>query len=295
MNLSFPPLEDIKSSYHEYLEYLKDRMEFVGKAAIETHRKLQHDQMYKQNEKVKDTAVFKEGLIIFLLAPTASEVHTGTRKFRVDYIGPLFIYEVLDDNKVILADLNGKILHGVFSTKRLKPGFVRLTHDKAASTIKEVREEISKAELDKVRLRTKTEVTESDKVTEPIKTLYSFVSGGDTHHNVDDSKAVFHEQGDTPENLTDVNQLPAKVATRLEKHSQQLPDMDTELEITKARFRSGHLQVLMTSTQDKSYNFWMEPRLQPGICKQITEHMSVNNHLRVVGSPDKLVKKLYFV
>ena len=321
LKLSFPPLEDMKSTYQEYMEFLKNRLEFIGNSMVEAQKKIQMDQYYKQNEKVTDPTKFREGLLVFLLAPSASEVNTGARKFRVDYIGPLFIYEAIDVNKVILADLEGKILHGVYSTKRLRPGFLRLKHNKAASTIQEVREEMSKSDLDKIKLATKSEI-KSDP-TEPKTVcsvqeeqqsspniIFSLVTEGEDHQNMAHGCTIPAREGEIPAHLTYPSQvqqsarrnlsigaknwLTDRQISKVQKKANHMPEMDSELSIRKARFRKGHLEVLMVLDTNEKFNFWLEPRLQPNVSKAIAEEVEMKK-LRIVGSPGKPVRELYSI
>ncbi len=43
----------------------------------------------------------------------------------MQFVGPLYIQEMLDNTHCILQDLQGKVLHGVFSVSRLKPAWIR--------------------------------------------------------------------------------------------------------------------------------------------------------------------------
>lgn len=167
--------------------------------------------------------------------------------------------------------MQGKILHGVFSTKRLRPGFVRIAHDKAASTIEEVRNEMSKAELDKTKLSTKTEIEELEKSASSVNIVFSLLCEGDQHQNLTKEKALFYEYTDVPKHLTERDQvkkiarrnldrgtpqfLSDRQINRMNKNAVKLPSTDSELRITKAKFKAGHLHVLMSSTENTNYNF----------------------------------------
>ena len=49
------------------------------------------------NEMYQEITRFKKGDIVYALAPLVSSLQSNTKKFVIDYIGPLAIAEVLDD------------------------------------------------------------------------------------------------------------------------------------------------------------------------------------------------------
>ena len=50
LKLSFPPLDDMKSSYQEYMEFLKDRLKFIGTSMVDAQKKLQMTQNRLRHE-----------------------------------------------------------------------------------------------------------------------------------------------------------------------------------------------------------------------------------------------------
>ena len=134
----FSPLEDIKCSYRDYVKFLKERLEHVGKGILNIQAEKQAEQAAKNMDKVKTPNKYWKGLIVYINAPSASRLKTNTLKFKADFVGPLYIKELLGSDKTILSSLDGKILHGVYHVNRLKPGFIRLEKG-SASHIDEVR------------------------------------------------------------------------------------------------------------------------------------------------------------
>ena len=67
---------------------------------------------------------FVKGDIVYALAPTATALEMGTRKFRMDFVGPLTVAEVLDDThyKLQLINETQDILPGIWHINRLKKG-----------------------------------------------------------------------------------------------------------------------------------------------------------------------------
>ena len=76
------------------------------------------------NEMYSNVTRFVKGDIVYALAPSATSLETGTRKFRMDFVGPLEIAEVLDDTHYRLKLINEgqDLLPGIWHINRLKKG-----------------------------------------------------------------------------------------------------------------------------------------------------------------------------
>ena len=62
--------------------------------------------------------------MVYLLAPHSSALQTDTKKFKQDFIGPLFIYTALDKAHYRLKDATGLLLDGTYHVNRIKRGSV---------------------------------------------------------------------------------------------------------------------------------------------------------------------------
>ena len=58
-----------------------------------------------------DLVCYKRKLIIYL----------SSRKFGVNYVGPLVIYKIVDPHNYLLMDIEGQLMRGLFKHERLKP------------------------------------------------------------------------------------------------------------------------------------------------------------------------------
>ena len=58
--------------------------------------------------------------LVYILAPHASALQTGTTKFRQDYVGPMVVHQKLDSTHFLLKDLIGRTLPDVYHVNRLK-------------------------------------------------------------------------------------------------------------------------------------------------------------------------------
>ena len=61
----------------------------------------------EQASKVTMPNKYAVGTIVYLLAPTISELVTSSKKIVASYIGPLVIREIVSRDKALLSDLEG--------------------------------------------------------------------------------------------------------------------------------------------------------------------------------------------
>ena len=120
-----PPTTQVSLGYQEYVTLLKSRLENVGKIMLDIQTKLQHKQAIAQNKKVKNPPTYTVGMLVYVLAPSASSLQIASRKLRLDYVGPFLIKEMLDRSHVILQTLDNKQVNTIIHVCRLKPAWVR--------------------------------------------------------------------------------------------------------------------------------------------------------------------------
>jgi hypothetical protein len=119
------PTLHISSTYRDYVDLLKARLEKVGQVVLDLQAYKQQEQARRQNQKVKNPPTFSEGILVFLLSPTTSALQTKSKKIRLDYVGPLVISNMLDRSHAVLSTLDGKQLNGIFHVCRLKVAWIR--------------------------------------------------------------------------------------------------------------------------------------------------------------------------
>ena len=104
-DLQYTPLVEVKYTYKDYVDFLRSRLENVAKFMLKTQAVLQHAQAAKQLEKVKQPVKYKVNLIVFVLCPGSSHLNTKSLKFNANYVGPLYIAELLGSDKALLKDM----------------------------------------------------------------------------------------------------------------------------------------------------------------------------------------------
>ena len=99
--------------------------------------------------------------------------------------------------------------------------------------------------------------------------------------------AVSNEHFGSPNPLTD------RQIGRLTARNARLPSEGSVLLCSKFRFKSGHLEILLKSTDNsKPYSTWITPHLHPSCCADVGLHLTQNKPI-ISGHPGKLAKALF--
>ena len=64
--------------------------------------------------------------LVYLISPLTSQLQTSSRKFGVNYVGPLVIYKIVDLHNYLLMDIEGQLMRGLFKHERLKPDILHM-------------------------------------------------------------------------------------------------------------------------------------------------------------------------
>jgi hypothetical protein len=271
-----PDTVTVASNYREYVDLLKQRLETVSKTVLDLEAKLQAKQAQDQLNKIKKVPMFTEGMLVYLLAPTHSALRTNSRKIRLDFLGPLAIFSMLDRNHAILQTLEGKQVQGVFHVARLKIAWVR-TDNGAVNTMKELKQAQYKPEQHLFTDETGAPLNIPDnhlRLTmqrEPIRheLFYKFAE-------VNSNLAVSREIQD--------EQMIRLINSALNHSHSQIYD------ITKARFKNGDLQLFLRSPR-RQQGYWLNINDHPNM-EEWSKEVIENRPFRITGSKTKFVMKL---
>ena len=64
---------------------------------------------------------YNSGDLVSLISPLTSQLRTASRKFAIQYVGPLVIYKIVDTHNYLIMTIHGNLLRGLFGHERLKP------------------------------------------------------------------------------------------------------------------------------------------------------------------------------
>ena len=62
--------------------------------------------------------------LVYLISPLTSQLRTSSRKFGVNYVGPLVIYKIIDPHNYLFITIEGHLMRRLFEHKRLKPATI---------------------------------------------------------------------------------------------------------------------------------------------------------------------------
>ena len=99
----------------------------IGRLLLEwrTKQTLEYE---KKNRQYTNKEMFQDDQMIYLLAPHLSTLQIDTTKFKLDFIGPLFIDTAIDKTHYRLKDATGLLLDGMYHVNRIKKGSVCTPH-----------------------------------------------------------------------------------------------------------------------------------------------------------------------
>ena len=61
-----------------------------------------------------------------MISLLTSQLRTSSRKFGVNYVGPLVAYKIVDPHNYLLMTIEGQLMRGLFEHERLKPAILKM-------------------------------------------------------------------------------------------------------------------------------------------------------------------------
>ena len=309
-NLKFGPLEDIKTTYRDYAMWLKSRIQNISKYMEKLHTEKQLEAVAEDSKRVQTTAKYIKGSLVYMIAPQLGHLVTSSRKICAQYIGPLVVSAVVSAEKVTLEDIFGRKIHGVHSFDRLKQGYIRIENGKA-STIDELKRALNITEFNKISTNVDLLNTESvlsmfsipkgkreSSESESKVLLPSLNKNSPSTHIYYPSEYLQEEEGEcvnfnkfiphleANEGLAFRVKLPVYKKNKIHAQNKKMPQINAELNISKAKYSNGILNVLLSTpiaqTRDK-YSFWYPIESNSDINKNLKSRCS-KTKVRISGS-----------
>ena len=274
-----PPIIDcapenlaVSSNYKDYVDLLKQRLDSVSRSMLDIEAKLQTKQAQDQLNKVKKAPMFIEGMLVYLLSPTHSSLQTNSRKIRMDFIGPLAIFNMLDRNHAILQTLEGKQIQGIFHIARLKVAWIR-TESGAVNTLGDLK---------------KAQHAITDETGRAIQLPVGQLRFSTQRDPVDIS--LHYRVLEENSNLAAPQKLSEGQKSNLVKQVVEHAQDDKIYDITKARYKLGELQLLLQSS-NKGQTFWLNTCEYPHL-HQWFQEWADKGYLRITGSKMNFTMRL---
>ena len=121
INIETNPDIKISGTFKDYHTFLTKRLEYLQKT-------LQNFKMKRLALLNKDREYFQynSGDLVYIISPLTSQLRTSSRKFCVNYVGPLVVYKIVDPHNYLLMTVEGQLMRGLFEHKRLKPAILHI-------------------------------------------------------------------------------------------------------------------------------------------------------------------------
>ena len=121
INIETDPDIKISGTFKDYHTLLTKRLDYLQKM-------LQNFKMkcLALLNKDKEFFQYSSGDLVYLISPLTSQLRTSSRKFGVNYVGPLVIYKIVDPHNYLLMTIEGQLMRGLFEHERLKPAILQM-------------------------------------------------------------------------------------------------------------------------------------------------------------------------
>ena len=120
IDLESNPDIKVSSSFIEYYELLNKRIKYLQDILF--NFKSRRIAMINED---RGFFWYKGGNLVYFISLLTSQLHTGSCKVAIKYVGPVVIYKIIDPHNYLVMTIDGKILRGVFEHIRLKPAIIK--------------------------------------------------------------------------------------------------------------------------------------------------------------------------
>ena len=121
INIETHPDIKISGMFKDYHTLLTKRLDYLQKM-LQNFKMKQLALLNKEREYFQ----YNSGDIVYLISPLISQLRTSSRKFGVNYVGPLVVYKIVDPHNYLLMTIDGQLMRGLFEHERLKPAILKM-------------------------------------------------------------------------------------------------------------------------------------------------------------------------
>ena len=121
INIETDPDIKISGTFKDYHTLLTKRLDYLQKM-LQTFKMKQLALLNKDREYFQ----YNSGDLVYLISPLTSQLRTSSRKFGVNYVGPLMVYKIVDPHNYFLMTIDVQLMRGLFEHERLKPAILKM-------------------------------------------------------------------------------------------------------------------------------------------------------------------------
>ena len=120
INIETDPDIKVSGTFKDYHTLLTKRLDYL-------HKMLQNFKMKQLALLNKDREYFQYNSqdLVYLISPLTSQLRTPSRKFGVNYVGPLVVYKIVDPHNYLPMTIDEQLMRGLFEQERLKPAMLK--------------------------------------------------------------------------------------------------------------------------------------------------------------------------
>ena len=119
INIETNPDIKISGTFKDYHTLLTKRLDYLQKT-LQNFKLKQLALLNKDREYFQ----YNSGDLVYMIYPLISQLRISSRKFGVNYVGPLVVYKILDLHNYLLMTIERQMMRGLFKHERLKPAIL---------------------------------------------------------------------------------------------------------------------------------------------------------------------------
>ena len=121
INIETNPDIKISGMFKDYHTLLTKRLDYLQKML--QNFKMKHLALLNKD---REYFQYSSGDLVYLISPLTSQLRTSSRKFGVNYVGPMVVYKIVDPHNYLLMTIEGELMRGLFEHERLKPAILKM-------------------------------------------------------------------------------------------------------------------------------------------------------------------------
>ena len=119
INIETNPDIKISGTFKDYYTLLTKRLDYLQKM-LQNFKMKQIALLNKD----RDFFQYNSKYLVYTISPLTSQLRMSSRKFGVNYVGPLMVYRIVDLHNYLIMTIEGQLMRGMFEHKRLKPAIL---------------------------------------------------------------------------------------------------------------------------------------------------------------------------
>ncbi len=264
--LSDNMIKPFSYNFANYLDLLNELFKSIRSIVMGLH----NEQVSKvnavhgaENISLRD---FHEDDIVYCHFPSKSliaELSLQSKKIKMDYVGPLYVYSKFDKFQFVLSTIDGEVIEQLFHVACLKKGLLRLPNGRTANNIKDYLTLKSDLQNELQKTTTSDSGRSSANNADPRPSTISMTNTLDTNRSftwykvpnvIFMSNVAANARTSQPCHFSSISSIEAKPIIKPVLLYDTLADTDEVCYITKSQYKLGGLEVFTHVNQIDNYN-----------------------------------------